>query len=114
MTFGTPCTNDGCEENEAYKITATHLQDLTQNYRKGVVLGGDLLYSILYLEHISKIVSRVNYGDVTVYSDQKDYKEDIKVWRQWLSENQCKIDMDLVRQTKQDLVQSEVWLEINR
>lgn len=106
------CFNDECKNSEAYKITEAHLINLTSRYQRDLVLGGDILYSILYLENISNIASRVAYGDVTVYLEHKDYKEDVKAWRKWLSENRCTINMDQVSETRRNLKHSEIWLGI--
>ncbi|MCB0689451.1 MAG: hypothetical protein KDC53_23090 [Saprospiraceae bacterium] len=106
------CINDECKNNDAYKITEAHLRNLADKYKRDLVLGGDILYSILYLEDISKIASRVAYGDVTVYLNHKDFKEDLKAWRKWLARHKCTLNMDQVSKTRQNLIQSKAWLGV--
>ena len=109
MILGCQSKKEDCSNPLFEKKFKSHIKNLEDNYKRGLVLSTTLLKSIYFLTEVSKIESLVQYGDITVYKNYNDFKKDIFNWKEWHKENKCEINMQTISAIEKKIDQSLKW-----
>jgi len=107
--FNCSLKENSCSNPIAEKKISKHIKVLEDNYKKDFVLSTNLLKSISFLSEVSKIESKVIYGDVTVYKSYSDFKADLSNWKKWFKKNKCKVDEQFIIDIEKKINSSYEW-----
>lgn len=92
IIFFYSCKSQDCK-NPNYELINKFEQNLLivkkERDPKVVTKVDEYRSALLYLSNTTKIMTRADYSSTIGYSNEADYKHDIKVWKQWLKENSC-------------------------
>lgn len=82
------CSSQKCDN--AFENKMIRYINTVEKYNKGNALTTDSLYNTLgYLSFVTGYETQMYLGEVNMYLDQKQYRTDIRKWKQWLKENKC-------------------------
>ncbi|MFT3824223.1 MAG: hypothetical protein QM731_09895 [Chitinophagaceae bacterium] len=83
------CTGDISKNRGLFQ---SHLNNII-NYEEGrqSILVDKYREAIDYLSSVTGIESRAGYSSTMGYINKKEYKEDIKNWKNWYKKNKCKL-----------------------
>lgn len=100
----TSCEEPPCIDSEQYMLSSKYLNMLKNGYNGSGVLVDEGLNANLMLSEITGIESKVIYGDVSTYLSKSDYKDDLKSWVDWINNESCKIDIQVLRKKETELL----------
>lgn len=98
------CKSPKCLNSEQYTLSSKYLNVLKSEYNGGGVLVGEALNANLMLSEITGIKSKASYGDISTYLSTNDYKNDIKSWINWINNESCLIDIQLLKRKETKLL----------
>ena len=88
--------NKKCEVSPLVESTFSYHFTMLNSHQKNKVLSSDFINSLSFLSEISKIDSKANFGDVSVYIRYKDYISDVKRYKNWYNENKCHLTREQI------------------
>jgi len=79
--------------------------------RNHLVISGDIIRSLLYLERLTSLKTKAQIGDITHYQSKGDFKKDMQQWEIWYTENKCNVTSDSSNAIMNSVIASTPWME---
>jgi len=104
LLFGLSILLSNCSRHNCMSTVETNKENFKKflNIIKGREAGGKSTFvdeykeAINFLSLVTGIDSKADYSSTFGYRDKADYKNDMKQWKKWYKENQCKITNEYV------------------
>jgi hypothetical protein len=100
-----------CGDREATNFYEKHIK-VVEGHKAGKAIGGRVYLSLFFLEEVTGLNGSASYGDISYYESQAIIKNDISKWTDWLSENECKLNLDTLRAIEKRILSNNTWLGI--
>ena len=105
------CADSACVNTDQYNFAINYYHTLESNYKGEGALVGEGLRANLVLANLTGIESKASYGDITVYSNNIDFLQDMKKWKKWIKDESCKVDLKLMKKREVEIISQTDWIE---
>jgi hypothetical protein len=106
------CNSQDCEVDEIFRKTFNEMTGIVKkDYRSQEGLPNRSVRAIFYLEGISGIKSTAVIGDLSYYETSKDFKSDLKNWKEWFKINRCEISREKSEEVLLRVIDKTKWMD---
>lgn len=103
----------GCGNPSSSRAFDLHYNTVKE-VRVNQAFNRDIYYSIFLLEELTGLRSSASYGDISLYQSRADIRHDLRMWKQWLKDNEHHFSIeDSITTVEEEVLNNLDWLQLS-